>query len=80
MLVRRRKAPERMQPRVAPELEDRAVGLVEVAHLVPALVGVGHHAAQLVHLELAAVEPDALLAVERALAGDEHDPGHGGQQ
>jgi len=30
-----------MQPRVAPELEDRAVGFVEVAYLVPALVGVG---------------------------------------
>ncbi len=46
-----------MQPRVATELEDGAIGLVEVAHLVPALVGVGHHAAELVHLELAPLTP-----------------------
>ena len=71
---------ERVQPGVAPELEHRAVGLVEVVQLVTLLVGVGDHAAQLVHLEGPAAAADPFLAVERTLPGDDHDPGHGGQR
>ena len=56
--------------RVVLDLEQRAVGLVELGQVRQALVGVGAHGAELVHVEgahLAAAPdaPDALLGVDR---------------
>ena len=56
--------------RVVLDLEQRAVGLVELGQVRQALVGVGAHGAELVHVEgahLAAPPdaPDALLGVDR---------------
>ena len=73
MLVRRKKSPERMQPRIVADLEDRAVDLVEVHELVAHVVRAVDHRAQLEHLEAPPVHADALLREERGSARDADD-------
>ena len=60
------------------DLEERAVGLVELGELGEALVGVGGHGAELVHVEgrnlaVAADAADALLGVDGAARGLQAD-------
>src|SRR3954470_16171080 len=55
---------DRRHPRIALQLEDRAVHLVEVHQLAAAVLGVRHHGAELVEGEGAAVQPTAGLPEE----------------
>lgn len=66
--------------RVVLDLEQRAVGLVELGQVRQALVGVGAHGAELVHVEGAHLAcapdaPDALLGVDREAGALDADGG-----
>ena len=73
MLVRRKKRPQGMEPRIVANLENRAVDFVEVhdggAHRVRAV----DHRAQLEHFEAPAVHADSFLREKRRAAGYRRD-------